>query len=113
MEKAELEQSSGAVSGDAEKHAEIDNVAPDEQAQEQEQEQQQQSKARPQRIASFKDYTVSLKNAIDDDVLVEVLMTIDFFHLRSESFNMQRNGTSSPTLQASWPRLAPASRCHL
>ena len=62
MEKADVEQSSGAVTADAEKHAEVDNVASDETAQEQE---QQQAKARPQRIASFKDYTVRLKQLFD------------------------------------------------
>ncbi|PTB65292.1 P-loop containing nucleoside triphosphate hydrolase protein [Trichoderma citrinoviride] len=66
MEKADVEQSSGAVTGDAEKHAEVDNVASDETAQEQE---QQQAKARPQRIASFKDYTRVFQYATKWDFL--------------------------------------------
>ncbi|PTB81606.1 P-loop containing nucleoside triphosphate hydrolase protein [Trichoderma longibrachiatum ATCC 18648] len=53
MEKADVEQSSDAVTRDAEKHAETDNVAPDKPAQEEE---QQQAKARPKRVASFQDY---------------------------------------------------------
>lgn len=70
MEKADVEQSSGAVTADAEKHAEIDHAASDAPAKEQE---QQQAKARPRRIASFKDYVVRLGNAVDDsfDLSVE------------------------------------------
>lgn len=66
MEKADVEQSSDAVTRDAEKHAETDNVAPDKPAQEEE---QQQAKARPKRVASFQDYLVSFYIAPDDALM--------------------------------------------
>lgn len=71
MEKTEIERSSSPVTVETEKHVSIDNVATAEPAQEQ-------PKARPQRIASFKDYVVCIRMR-KMTALTELLIETDIF----------------------------------
>lgn len=60
MEKVDIEKSDSPITVEAEKHVSNDDAATAESAQ------GQQAKARPKRIASFKDYVVCSKHAQGD-----------------------------------------------